>query len=121
MVSPPYIARRTCRLRASMWCCRAANQYAADTAARVGHVAGTSRDEVYVNVHARLTAGGSDVDADIVAIGPVFFSDNGVGAIKQRENGHFFLRRHVEEICDVAARDDQDMARCKTVVVVSRI
>src|SRR5262245_510130 len=118
MVSPPYIARRTCRLRASMWCCRAANQYAADTAARVGHVAGISRDEVYVNVHARLTAGGSDVDADIVAIGPVLFSDDALGAIKKRENGYFFLRRHVEEICDVAARNNQDMAGCKAIVIV---
>src|SRR5262245_12330270 len=104
-----------------MCCCLAAGQYAADAAAGVSYVAGIARDEVNVNVHARLAARGSDVDADIVAIGPVLFSDDGLGTIEERKNGRLFLRRHVEKICDVTARDDQDMAGCKTVTVVARI
>src|SRR5262245_32851447 len=101
MVSPPGTARRAYRLRTSMCCCRAAGQYAADAAAGVGYVAGIARDEVNVNVHARLAARDPDVDANIVAIGPVLFSDDTLGTIKKRKNGRLFLHRHVEKICDV--------------------
>ena len=101
--------------------CRAASQYAADTAARVSHVAGIARDKVDVNVHARLTTRCSDVDTDIVAIGAMLFSDDGLRSIEKRKNGRFFLRRHVEKICDVTARNDQDVAGCKAVIVVAGV
>jgi hypothetical protein len=96
-------------------------QYAADATARVGYVAGIARDEVNVNVHAPLAARGPDIDADIVAIGPMLFSDAGLGAIEKGENGRFFLRRHVEEICDMAAWNNQNVAGCKAVIVVTDI
>jgi len=98
-----------------------AGQYAADASAWVGYVAGIARDEVNVNVDARLAARGSDIDADIVAIGPMPFSDGGLSAIEKGENGRFFLRRHVEEICDMAARNNQNVAGCKAVVVMADI
>src|SRR5262245_14480179 len=109
MVCPPGSATGSSPAT-SMCCCRAAGQYTADAAAGVSYVAGIARDEVNVNVHARLAARGSDVDADIVAIGPVLFSDDSLSTFKECKNGCLFLRRHVEKICDVTARDDQDMA-----------
>jgi hypothetical protein len=104
-----------------MCCCLTARQYAADTPARVGHVAGIARDEVNVNVHARLAARGSDIDADIVAVGSVLISNDGLGSIEKRENGSLFLRRHVEKICDVTAWNNQDVAGCKAATVMADI
>jgi hypothetical protein len=104
-----------------MCCCFAPGQHATDAAARVSHVAGIARDKVDVNVHARLATRGSDVDTYIVAIGPMLFGDDGLGSIEKRKNGRLFLRRHVEKICDVTARNDQDVARCKAVIVVAGV
>jgi hypothetical protein len=104
-----------------MCCCLAVGQHAADAAARVSYVTGIARDKVDVNVHPRLASGGSDIDADIVAVGPVLFGDDGLGAIQKRENGCLFLRRHVEKICDMTAWNDQNVTRCKTVIVVADI
>ena len=72
-------------------------------------------------MHARLATRGSDVDTYIVAIGPMLFGDDGLGSIEKRKNGRLFLRRHVEKICDVTARNDQDVARCKAVIVVAGV
>ena len=104
-----------------MCCCLAVGQHAADAAARVSYVTGIARDKVDVNVHARLTTRGSDVDTDIVAIGSMLFGNDGLGSIEKRKNGRFFLRRHVEKICDVTARNDQDVPGCKAVIVVAGV
>src|SRR3989442_9152309 len=46
-------------------------EHAADPAVRVGHVARIARDQVEVDVHARLARGLPDVDPDVVAVGLV--------------------------------------------------
>src|SRR5262249_24843988 len=87
MVYPPAAARQARRLRTSM--CRGlpASKHGADAAARVGHVAGIARDKMNVNVHARLAARGSDVNADIVAARPALLGDDSLRAIEKRKNG----------------------------------
>ena len=76
---------------------------------------------MHVNVHARLAGGAPDVHADIIAVGMKLGIDVRLGAIEQRDNARLFGRRHVEEIRNMTARDDQHVPARQTVVVEADI
>jgi hypothetical protein len=65
-------------------------KHAAHAAARVGHVALAARDQVHVDVHARLAGGFADVDADVVAIRRMRRADELVGPIEELEDRRLF-------------------------------
>ena len=63
-----------------------------------------------VEVHHGLAGGFADVDADVVAIGVEVLVEEGSGSPGEGEEGSVFLIGGVEEACDVAEGDEEEVA-----------
>lgn len=63
----------------------------ADATARIGHIARIARNQVDVEVEDRLARRCAAIDADVVAVGPVFLLDDRLGGVQCiKERGAFF-------------------------------
>jgi len=96
-------------------------KHTANAAARIRNVTGVTRDQVHVDVHARLTSSRTDVYADVVSIGRESALNMLLSFDEQLEDGHLFVFRHVEEARHVAPRDDENVASAQGVVVVAYV
>lgn len=101
--------------------CCSIGQHAANTAAWIGYVSGIARDEMDVNVHARLAAGTADIDADIVAVGGKLLLNLSLGTIKQRNYACFLFCRHIKKARYMSARNHENMAATQTIIIVAHI
>src|SRR4029077_3573174 len=72
-------------------------EHAADAAARIGHVAAMARDQVDMDMQARLPGGAADVDADIIAVRAEFGLDMRLGPIEQGQHGGLLPPAHIKE------------------------
>jgi hypothetical protein len=94
---------------------------AAYAAARVSHVAVKARNEMHVQVHPRLATGLADVHADIVAVRRMLPVDLRLRLVQKRDDRVLRLAGHVEEIGDVAHRNDEDVSTAEREIVVPYI
>ena len=86
------------------------SKYAPDPTCRVGNVAGIARNEVNVDVHARLACGTPNVHSDVVSVRRILRLDERTRTIEELNNSRLLRTRHFEEIGDMPPRHDDDMA-----------
>ena len=63
-------------------------------------------NQVHVNVEDALSAGGANVNPDVVAVGMELFGNRVALRDQQLAAGCVLLRRQLEEICAMAKRDN---------------
>src|SRR5580692_9935347 len=100
---------------------RLRREHAADAAARISNVAVITRNEMHVHVHPRLATGLADVHADVVAVRRMLLVDLRLRLVQERDDRVLLLGGHVEEIGDVAHRNDEDMSTAEREIVVPYI
>ena len=86
------------------------SKYAPDATDRVRNVAGIPRNEMNVDVHARLTSSAPNVHADVVSVRRILRLDERTCTVQELNNGHLLRTRHVKEIGYVPTWHDDDMA-----------
>ncbi len=74
-----------------------------------------------VEVHHGLAGGFADVDADVVAIGVEVLVEEGSGSPGEGEEGSVFLIGGVEEACDVAEGDEEEVAGARRELVIAGV
>src|SRR6266704_2634218 len=84
-------------------------QHAANSAGRIRHIASVARNEMDVNVHAVLSCRLADIDADVEAVRRVLLLDERLSLVEQVQHRALLFRGHVEEVSDVALRDDEQV------------
>jgi hypothetical protein len=80
-------------------------QYTANATTWISHITNVARDQVNVDMHARLTSSLPDVNANVVPIGPVIALYKMLCLVQETKNGALLLNCHVKEACDVALWD----------------
>src|SRR5688572_30592165 len=90
----------------SLYAAQLALEHAANAAAGVLDVAAIARDQVEVDVHARLSRGRADVGADVVAVRGILLLNLRPDLIEQREQGGLLRVAHLEEVRDVPLWND---------------
>jgi hypothetical protein len=91
------------------------------SAARIGNIADITRDQVHVHVHAVLSGGLPDIDADVVTVRRMIGRNPALRAIEERLYFGLLPGGHVKKIRDVPPRYDQDMSTAQTVTIVANI
>jgi hypothetical protein len=86
---------------------RPARQYASNPTAWISHITNIAWDQMDVDMHARLTSGPSDVDANVVSVGPMLVLDYMMCPIQETKYSGLLLGCHVKETCDMALWDDK--------------
>jgi hypothetical protein len=76
---------------------------------------------MHMHVHSVLPGGTANIDADVVTIRRVIDCNPAVRANEKGLNFGHLLAGHIKIACNVAARDDQDMATAQAVAVVANI
>ncbi len=74
-----------------------------------------------VDVHACLASGFPDVDADVVAVGPMFVLKKPLCLIQKAKNSRLLLGCHFKKACDMAPWNDKDVSATQRVVVVAHV
>ena len=74
------------------------SKYAPDATCRFRNVAGIPRNEMNVDVHARLTCGAPDVHSDVVTVRRLLRLDERTCTVEELDNGHLLRTRHFKEI-----------------------
>ena len=86
------------------------SKYAPDAACRIRNVAGIPRNEMNVDVHARLTCGAPNVHSNVVSVRRILRLDERACTVEELNNGHLLRTRHFKEIGYMPPRHDDDMA-----------
>ena len=74
-----------------------------------------------MDVHHRLAGGGADVDADVVAGRVELFVEEGFRLPDEGEEGGLLRIGRVEEVCDVAEGDEEEVAGTRGVPVIAGV
>ena len=86
------------------------SKYAPDATCRFRNVAGIPRNEMNVDVHARLTCGAPNVHSDVVTVRRILRLDERTCTVEELANGHLLRTRHFKEIGYMPPWHDDDMA-----------
>jgi len=88
-------------------------QNASNAAARIRDITRIAWDQMYVNMHARLTSRFPDIHADVISVGRVLRMNEPVRLIEQGKNRRLFFCIHVKKACDVALRNYKNVPAAK--------
>ena len=86
------------------------SKYAPDSTRGIGNVAGIPRNEMNVDVHARLTCGAPNVHSDVVSVRRILRLDEHTCSVEELNDGHVLRTRHLKEIGYMPPWHDDDMA-----------
>ncbi len=100
---------------------RPPRQHTANSTAWVSYITNVPRDQVHVDMHARLTSGFPDVYPDVVPVRRMIALDKTLCLIQETKNGGLFFGCHVKEVWNMALGNYEYMPTAQRVVVVTHV
>lgn len=98
-----------------------ASQHTPNSPAGIRYVALVARDEMDVDMHARLAARFANIDPNVKSVWPVLCIAGFMRLIEQIEDRRLLLGSHMEKIGDMSLWYDEDVPATERIVVVSYV